>query len=236
MQTTTGFDLKLQLQEFERRVLSSPEVTPRDCQDLQVHLLDCMDEYKAKGIDEEEAFLLALNKVGDKSSWDDGFSEANSGLIQVKRALGLLGGVFFYFLLYSLLLVMIKSLLYVGGRLHIDTGTLYQFSKYYFQAVYFLTILGIIILAMREIWFLTLLKKVYFNARKIILLFIVLVILAPFNRLIGMAMKGLLTKDIGVYIKIETTFIWFEYLFPLIFCAGFIVIYLRYFKDTKKEK
>lgn len=235
MSTTIGFNLEQRLNEFESRVLSSPEVTPRDSQDLKVHLLDCFDQYKAKGLDDEEAFLLALNQMGNTDAWEDGFKEANRAIVQVKRALGFMGGVFIYFLLYSLILVFSKTLLYTGGRLHIETGALYQFNKYFLQVVYLLTVLGIIALAMREQWFLRIISKINLPPKKIILLFVLIVFLAIADRIIEMLVKGVLKYDMRNYVAIEHTFVWFEYLFPLIFAGGFLIIYIRYFKETKKE-
>ena len=228
MSTTVGFNLEQRLNEFESRILSSPEITPRDSQDLKVHLLDCFDHYKAKGLDDEEAFLLALNKMGN--------TDAYKAIVQVKRALGFLGGVFIYFLLYSLILVFDKALLWAGGRLHIKTEILFQYNRYFLQVIYLLTILGIVALVMREGWFLGIISKINLPPKKVLILFVLIIFLAIADRILEMLVKGLLKYDMRNYIRIEHSFTWFEYLFPLIFASGFLIIYIRYFKETKKEE
>lgn len=236
MQHTIEFNLAEKLKQWENDLAKSPVVTNDDRDILKDHLMDLVEKYVQLGNTEEDAFVLALHKLGDKSSWEDTFADANSSILQLKRAATFFGGVFFYFLLYLLILVVDKSILFLGGHFQIQIITLYQISKYFLQIISLLTILGIILLTMRETWFLNFTKKIDLSPRHNIFILILIILLSAADRILNMLVKGILKFDMTTYVKIDHTLVWFQYLFPLIFAGGFFSIYWKYFKSTNIER
>jgi len=236
MQSAIEFNLTEKLKQWEDDLAKSPVVTIDDRDMLKDHLMNLVEKYVQLGNTEEEAFVLALHKLGDKSSWEDTFADVNSSILELKRAATFFGGVFFYFLLYLFVLVIDRAMLYIGGRFEIEIIILYQISKYYLQIISLITIFGIIALVMNDIWFSKFIHKILLSPLRIVSVFILIILLSIFDRILDMLVKGVLKYDLRIYMRIDHSLDWFQYLFPLIFAGGFLAIYWRYFNNAKSDR
>lgn len=59
MESSTGFNLQRHIAGWMVKVQSEPAVAEADAEELKSHLLDLIDDLKAAGLDEEEAFWVA---------------------------------------------------------------------------------------------------------------------------------------------------------------------------------
>ena len=88
------FDLDQKLSEWRKQMLESNVYSAANIEELEAHVLDVMDDLKTKGLDEEEAFCVAVHRIGDVESLNREFSKVNRPLIWRRRVVWLLAGYF----------------------------------------------------------------------------------------------------------------------------------------------
>ncbi len=93
------------------QIRSIPSITTSNAEELKSHLLDIMDHLKANGLDDEEAFCIASNRMGEISKLRNDFDELNMPIIQMRKIILGLSGILAYFFLYYLMLLFNKVLL-----------------------------------------------------------------------------------------------------------------------------
>ena len=91
------FDLPHAVGRWCNRLTQSPSLTESDSEELKGHLLDTIDDLKAAGLDDEEAFWVASKRLGVCVSLDEDYETVNRPLIQMRKSLILLAGGFFLF-------------------------------------------------------------------------------------------------------------------------------------------
>ncbi|MBN2779244.1 MAG: hypothetical protein JXR36_16555 [Bacteroidales bacterium] len=234
MQHTIEFNLAEKLKQWENDLAKSPVVTSDDRDMLKDHLMDLVEKYVQLGNTDEEAFVLALHKLGNKSSWEDTFADVNSNILQLKRTVSLTGGIFLYFFFYYLLLVLDKSVLIVGANLHFSPENLTGFSRIFFQAICLITVFLMVTLVIQEKHFLKLLSRLQLTPKRAIIILISIISLAIIDRICLMFLNGLIKKS-QLRMDVFSTFNWMNYVFPMIICIGFILIYLKYFRIAKSN-
>lgn len=234
MQCAVEFNLNEKLKQWESDLSKSPVVTNDDREMLKEHLLDLIEKYVQLGNTEEEAFVLALHKLGDKSSWEDTFADVNSNILQLKKTLSLTGGIFLYFFFYYLLLVFDKSVLIIAANLNVSPDGLTDVSRIFLQSSCLLTVFLMVTLILQERNFLKLISKLQLTPKRAILMLITIISLAIIDRFCLMFVNSLIKKS-QLEIEALGTLNWISYGFPMVICMGFILIYLKYFRITKSN-
>jgi hypothetical protein len=69
------FELDKQMERWRSELRASHRYDPSDIDELEAHVLDQMEDLKAKGLTEEEAFWVAVHRVGDVDSLNREFSK-----------------------------------------------------------------------------------------------------------------------------------------------------------------
>lgn len=233
MQTSDGFDIAQKIQQWKSNLMASDAMTERDCTDLEVNLLDRMDDYQSKGLDQEDAFYLAVKNLGGKTDWEHEFSSTNHAIIQVKKTLGLIGGVLIFFFVQYFILVLDKSIVLALVKLAVEPDSINAFSRIFLQAICLFTVFGLISLIIKEKRFIMLIGKSRFTPKTSTILLLCTVGLAIIDRLYYPSIRKLITDDSLPY-DIFNSFLLFEYAFPLIISIGFVLIYRKYYKESKK--
>ena len=91
------FDLKENINKWRAQLTGKAEYKPEDIDELESHLTEEIENLKSqKNLDEEEAFVLAVHRVGNPNELSKEYTKVNSGFIWKKRALLFLGGYIFY--------------------------------------------------------------------------------------------------------------------------------------------
>ena len=88
------FDLDQRMNEWRKRLLESNVYSSADIEELEAHILDALNDLQSKGLSQEEAFWVAVNRVGDVESLNREFRKVNQGLIWRRRIIWLLAGYF----------------------------------------------------------------------------------------------------------------------------------------------
>jgi len=80
METTTAFDLNRAIQQWRENLAQSPAFRSENLDELESHLRDSTDILVAKGLSEDEAFVIAVRRCGNRQQLQAEF--AKPGLIE----------------------------------------------------------------------------------------------------------------------------------------------------------
>ncbi|MDD3904714.1 MAG: permease prefix domain 1-containing protein [Sphaerochaeta sp.] len=72
------FDLESQIRKWKTHLFSTGSIGYNDIEELESHVRDSIDELSEQGINTEEAFLLAVRRLGDVSVIHDEFSKLST--------------------------------------------------------------------------------------------------------------------------------------------------------------
>ncbi len=93
------FELKKALEEWHKNLQSGKTFLKTDIQELETHLLDEMDNLKAKGLSEQEAFWVSRSRLGEPKDLGHEFSKINGSLVWGFRIFWMALGVLSYLFL-----------------------------------------------------------------------------------------------------------------------------------------
>ena len=74
------FDLNAAIADWRHRMSAQPDFQAGDIDELEDHLREIVEEVRAKGIPEEEAFLVAVHRLGDPDQLAGEFAAADPRL------------------------------------------------------------------------------------------------------------------------------------------------------------
>ena len=87
--------------------------TPDDISELERHLRDSIGDLELRGLNQDEAFLVALRRIGDTNVLASEYQKVNPGLAWARRWYWMAAG----FLAFSILIQGIEALSYVAAWL-----------------------------------------------------------------------------------------------------------------------
>jgi len=227
------FELQKQIENWVRRLKSEPSFTESDIEELKSHLLDLIDQLREKGLDDEEAFLVASKRMGTIPDLESDFREANNPILQIRRSALILAGVLVYFLLYHFIESSSKLMLMVSiyGGLDAYTGSQWVYKyliSWHLIVIFFIT--SIYFLENKVINFI---ENVRLKPKHTIFLLLTTFFLAIINISGTPIIKNMVNKERYIISYLFIHYRDFGYTFPLIVCVGFIIIYFKYYKIAK---
>ncbi len=77
METKTRFDLNAAVQTWQQGLAAQPELTPEVRRELETHLCDTVVEFQKHGLNDEEAFLQAHQRIGQPKQLGEEYMKAN---------------------------------------------------------------------------------------------------------------------------------------------------------------
>ena len=229
MGTAGRFNLSAALESWEGEVSVSGALTSQDVEILRSNLLDSVENLKLHGLSEEEAFSVSLHRLGKSFDWDGDFKKVNQVLIQVKKLIILSTGILLYFFSFYLILVISKLITCISVLLKNEPQNTTSITN---------IVLGIAILSIFFL-FINLLTKEYriyrllgfirFKPKHAIYILISTIVLAIADRCFTPFLSMFFKKGL-VSLSVLDTYIWFYYLYPLLICFGYIVLYVKFFR------
>ena len=96
MGNRTMFQLEQRLQEWTERFGSTAVMRDCDIEELAQHVRDSIAALKAKGLDDEEAFLVATHRVGAAGALEEEFAKVNGGQIWGYHVFWMIAGALLY--------------------------------------------------------------------------------------------------------------------------------------------
>jgi len=93
METTTSFDLNLEIVRWRQTLSQSPAIHADSLDELEAHLRDTVEGLESKGLSPEEAFVLATRRLGPPGPIEAEFAKVNPTGVWLHRVLWMLVGV-----------------------------------------------------------------------------------------------------------------------------------------------
>lgn len=233
MESITGFDLQRNIAGWIIKIQSEPAVTEADAEELKSHLLEIIDNLKAAGLDEEEAFWVASRRLGNSTDWGEEYRQENNPVIQMRRSLIILAGVLAYFICYYFILSTSKllfiTLLFsdIGGHMAAEWVLRYLVS-WHFAVLLFL--ISILFLEKKTISFI---ESIKLKPKHTVILLLTTVVLSITDTCLFPIVKNMISDNHPLRSQLIHFYINFDFSFPLLISLGFIFIYFRYYKKAK---
>ena len=220
---TTKTNLDENIRNWKSTLSADSNLTIDNVQELESHLMDEMDALQLMGLNKEESFLVAQNRMGDKTNLSNEFAKVNKNLSFRNKCLPYLNGILMFIAFLTVAELFTHFFMMV-----IDQNGL---SYSYLNSV---SIGLLMVLTFLSIWFLQTRFKSDRNdmgsLRNIPLLISVIVmsktivfLSAPLlTRSLAMSMYGLMKMNLELY----------EFIFILLLFA----VSLFFFYSLKREK
>jgi hypothetical protein len=93
MADRTEFNLSQHLASWRRSMMENERLRIEDAEELEGHLRDSMGSLRARGLSEEEAFVVAARRLGDGVVLGGEYSKVHGGTVWVRRLFWMLVGV-----------------------------------------------------------------------------------------------------------------------------------------------
>jgi hypothetical protein len=90
------FDLNEQITKWRTSLAESEKCSKADIDELENHLHEEIDHLTPAGLSQQEAFLIAKGRLGDKASLENEFAKVNGGYIFRNRLFWMAAGAFVY--------------------------------------------------------------------------------------------------------------------------------------------
>jgi hypothetical protein len=111
MDQSNTFNLDNEINQWFGEKRTNPSFTASDREELKNHLYEIIDALIEKGLDEEEAFVVAKMRLDIDSEMEKEYNEGNKPILQMRSSLLILAGVLVYFMLYYFILSTSKILI-----------------------------------------------------------------------------------------------------------------------------
>ncbi len=227
------FNLEKQVENWTSRLKNEPSLTDADAEELKYHLYDIIDSLLEKGLNEEEAFLIAKKRLGEHNEFTADFAEANQPIIQMRRSLLILGGVLFYFMIYYLILFTSKLILLLLLLMNTEGYEAVNWISRYIITWHFLIIFiftSIFFLEKKTVLFL---KKIQLKPKRAIFYLLLTAVFVIIDTCLFPVVKKLMGNNLPLKDVLYHIYIYFDFTFPLLMSLGFIFIYFKYYKKAK---
>ncbi|MHB9068542.1 MAG: hypothetical protein ACYC4B_32630 [Pirellulaceae bacterium] len=122
------FQLEDQLQEWKRRFDRMEAMRRDDVAELEQHVRDSIVQLTSKGLNAEEAFLIATHRVGEQGEVGKEFGKVNGGLVWAHRAFWMLAGIV-VFEVCQMTIIAVASLSQVLALLAGGNGTVMGYAS-----------------------------------------------------------------------------------------------------------
>ena len=93
MENTTAFDLNNAIRCWRDGLSQSPQFREEDLTELEGHLRDAVGELQARGLTDDEAFLVAARRLGNPAALEPEFAKVNRSQVWLYRLLWMLVGI-----------------------------------------------------------------------------------------------------------------------------------------------
>ncbi len=128
MQNRTVFDLDGAIGQWRKNLALAPALSQQNLDELESHLRDSVLELHHRGISEEEAFVIAVRRIGSQDAIGREFEKVNGNQLWRVRATWMLAGMLFALAGIGICNICGMALLYFGAKLGLGGGGLGGFG------------------------------------------------------------------------------------------------------------
>ncbi|MGV8096503.1 MAG: permease prefix domain 1-containing protein [Mangrovibacterium sp.] len=202
-------------------------------EELKSLMLDLINELKALKLSEKEAFGIAVKRLGKGYfQWESKNPEVDDSMIQMKKSFLILAGALAYFLFYYFF-GLTSKLFFIILRLFNTDGyeAIRWFSNYLICACLAFVIfnLGVYFQKRKTILFI---EGLELKSKHVLTLFLAALVFGIIDICL-LALSRNLIMSTDLRISFFRTFMYFDYIFPLIIYFSFIILYVKYYRQIK---
>lgn len=220
------------IDRWVNQIRSIPSTTASNTEELKSHLLDIIDNLKADGLDDEEAFWIASRRMGEISLLKNDFDEVNMPIIQMRKIILGLSGILAYFLLYYVMQLFTRMLIIKLCYINSDPVKIISYVIYFLVGYHFIFILSTV--------------HLYFFCKKTVTgieilkikpvhtcwLFVVIICLAFTNLHFNNIIFETFNEHLLYITHYRETLDYLSYSFPLTMIICFVALYRKYYLYT----
>jgi len=108
-----------------------PSLTHSDIEELKCHFIDLTEDLISKGMNHEEALVVASSRFRENPTLKDEFEEVNLPVMQLRKTVFALAGILVFFLQYFFLILSSRFLVLVLTELTTDPSLLFDSVVFY---------------------------------------------------------------------------------------------------------
>ena len=221
---------------WAEQLKADPTFTYSDAEELKCHLVDLCEELVAKGLTEEESFLVASRRIGNFSNMKTEFEEVNTPIIQMRKAILVLSGVFVFFLLYFLMRFIITILTLISYLIKADEVHSIRYIIQYLTVFHLFFVIFTIVIYFRGKKVIERIKSLNVLPVHTFLIFIGVVALAVADLWFNKFMRILFDFGSNIRSYLITIFDYTSYTFPLTIAVCFLFLYKKYCPSDSSDK
>jgi len=221
------------IENWHDNIKANSGFSESDAEELKNYLQDTMEELKQAGLDEEEAFIIASERIINKFKTEDEHRQENTEIIQTRRTAVILAGVLIYFLSFHLVGSLTKSLFVILLENDVPFPRAIFWQIRFLITWYFIYVFFFVSILLSERKVMVFLEKVKMLPKHTFLILVITLTIGIYNSWIMMTAKVYINEFPVLRDRFLQTYIYFEYSFPILFCLGFILIYYKYHKRAK---
>jgi hypothetical protein len=118
MENQTAFELNLAIQRWRENLAQSSAFRDENLNELESHLRDSIATLQSGALSDEEAFVIAIKRIGSAGALEQEFGKMNRNALWLERLLWMLIGVQAWMLVNGVAGSITENLLMFGWRTH----------------------------------------------------------------------------------------------------------------------
>jgi hypothetical protein len=229
------FNLKGAVDQWSRQINAVPSFTESDSEQFKYDLLDMIDDLISRGLDEEEAFLVASRRYNRLFDLQEEFESENMPKLQLRRITQALAGVMVFFVLFFLMHSTSKLLFLALNEFNHRVRENMSYIYYYIWACHF-----IIVFLTGTIYFfgrkcMKRMEAIKIKPKHFFGLYLAIICLFGLDYwLFDIIISDLLSFKVIVF-QFNKIIDYSRYTFPFIFILCFVLLYKKYYAFGFKE-
>ena len=117
---TTPFDLSLAIQQWRKDLEQLPAFKRENLDELEAHLRDSVAQLQSRGLSARESFYVGSNRLGTGQELEAEFVHVNQTSVWRDRALWMLAGMIFLFIVGGCINAAFSAVIYMGSMFSSD--------------------------------------------------------------------------------------------------------------------
>ncbi len=219
------------LEAWEEKLNQSYAFSPSDIQELKSHLLDQTDELIEKGLSKKKAFLIATKMVGQPAILRDEYEQANQAYIQTQKTLMVTAGAIVYYCFNYFALFIAKLIVIIGKKINVENADLLLLNKIVLGFPLLIMCVFFISLFINDNYILKAINEIQIRPKQAVIIVILTFFFVVGDRCTLPFLNGSLTDQYWKNQFFEV-YVYFEYSFLILVLIGFILIFLKYFRNS----
>lgn len=228
MNSESQFVLYEQATVWANQFRTDPSFTISDAEELKCHLLDISEDLVLKGLSENEAFAVAISRLGDPSTLKNEFEEINTPIIQLRKALLVLSGILAFSLLYYFIYASTDLLVLVLDHINGDYVLNFRYVVSFTLALILIIVISTVILYFSDDRRIKLFEKIKMRPGHLFLLFLGTLILALMDQWFRQLFKIEFNPGSYTATHLYALFDYLNYILPFVLIVNSIILFWKF--------